>query len=380
MRAFLVYLPYFIAISYSSNPSLSYWIAWFGSWAILLATFTGITAQKPKDLSFSEQIFRPFIFTQAYFVGYNCLTSIFYFAHLNGYIFLEKEGLDITFDDAQQIATCQQYYVLAHAALTHGLVILLPKYHTIIQKNKVVLDSDFLIKIIAGAIILSILMKFSGVLSALNGIFNTLISTAITLLLILSFKENKKKLLSVCMFIIQFALAVSSGMKGEIILIFLLFTFNLFPRYKIATIILVVGFFNIAGYIPILSENIRKQTWYDGQGTVWKALEITYEEITTEKTLDELETQKKKQWLLLTYRVTEVSAFITYLEHVSERRDFYGLEIINSAFMGLIPRGIRPDGKSIDETAMERAYLAGALDRFIGAGGTSAKPAAVADA
>ena len=56
------------------------------------------------------------------------------------------------------------------------------------------------------------------------------------------------------------------------------------------------------------------------------------------------------------------------------------MEIIKSAALALIPRAIRPDGKSIDETAMERTLAAGALDRFIMEGGTSAKPAAVADA
>lgn len=379
MRAFLVYLPYIIALSYQNTPAVSYWVAWGGSWFIIFITLTGIAGNKPKDLVFSKQFLRPYIFTQLYFAGYNCLTSIFYFADLNGYFFLERIGMEMTTDSGYLVANCQRYYVLAHAAFIHGMLIVLPRYNKIIYKNNVNVTSDLLTKIMIGAYILLFIIRLSGVFSAIQGTINMLFIMASALLVTISLEEKRNIFRSIIIYLFVFSLGLATGMKGAIVTSLLVLLVNLFSRYRLITIVLTIIFLNSISYIPIISKQVREATWYDGQGTALDGLENAYKEITSIKTEEESEKLKKEEWLLLTHRLSEISMFVQYTEYVPQQRDFYGLEIIKDAFMGLIPRGIRPDGKSIDETAMERAYAAGALDRFVGQAGTSAKPSMVAD-
>src|SRR5690625_3662767 len=98
----LLFVPYLASLGAFGSPGTSYMIAWSGSWFILWMTLSGKIKPLPTDRPFRHQILRPIIFTQLVFVGYNCLTSIFYFADLNGFYYFERSILQLV--DGNSIA------------------------------------------------------------------------------------------------------------------------------------------------------------------------------------------------------------------------------------------------------------------------------------
>ena len=309
MRALLVYLPYIIAISYQNTPIQSYWIAWGGSLFILFITIFGIAAERPKDLGLAEQLFRPHIFTQLQFTGYNCLTTIFYYAELDGYFFFERVGQDISINDAHQIATCQCYYVLAHAAFAHGMIVLLPKYNTIKHKQTIKITTEKLIKVLFAIFGLYYLAISIGLFSAMQAIFLQLLYLGSALLVSISLKENKYVLLSIGMYLFMIGFGLLTGFKTPVLIAFISLMINLFVRYKLVTICLAILFIYIMPFFTLLTTNIRKTMWYEG-GTFSEAVEISVKQAKEGRL--ESEAEENMQWKLLTLRTTEVSAFILY--------------------------------------------------------------------
>src|SRR5690625_817942 len=84
----LLFVPYLASLGASGPPGASYMLAWSGSWFMLWMSLSGNVKPLPTDRPFRHQSLRPIIFTQLVFVGYNCLTSIFFFAALNGFDYL----------------------------------------------------------------------------------------------------------------------------------------------------------------------------------------------------------------------------------------------------------------------------------------------------
>lgn len=377
MRSFIVYLPCIIAFSYSNEPETAYWIAWGGSWFILAVTFLGIAQDKPKDLGFFEQFFRPYLYMQLMFAVTNCLSSVFYFFHLNGFMFFDRIDTDITQEAAFSIANAQFYCLLAHAAYTQGVILNIPKYKSQKLDFQAKLDSNKLSKISFAAFLATIVIGFTGVGGAISSVLNGICMMATILSFVLAIETKKNIAFASTMFLLIFMYVMSLGMKEYIITIIIILTINLFPKYKLQTIIFFLVISNIVIYIPAYVTNLRIIVWYGG-GTALEAFEKTYEEATS-KDEEVNEKSKKLQWQFLAFRFSEIGMLEQYMAYVPSQRDFYGTEILKDAIMGFIPPIIRPDGKSVDKTAMERAFSAGVLDRFVGEAGTSAKPSLVAD-
>lgn len=377
MRSFIVYLPCIIALSYSNQPEEAYWIAWGGSLFILAVTFLGIAQNRPKDLGFFEQFFRPYLYMQMMFAVTNCLSSIFYFFHLKGFMFFDRIDNDITEKAAYSIAEAQFYCLLAHAAYAQGVVLNIAKYGK--QKNDFVakVDSTMLTKISIISFILVVIIGTIGLGNAIGSVLNFMCLMATTLSFVFAIATKRNLLLSSLMFLSIFMYVMSLGMKEYIIIVLILLTINLFPKYKLQTIIFALLISNIVIYIPTYVTNVRKIVWY-GNGTITEAFEKTYEEAVSTDT-DVQEILRKTQWDFLVFRFSEISMLEQYISYVPSQRNFYGVEILINGFKGFIPPIIRPDGKTVDKTAMERVYAAGALDRFVGEAGTSAKPSLIAD-
>ena len=70
---------------FSGNPQLSFSIAWVGSILNLVLVFYGFIKPIPTDLPRSGQLMRPMFLSQLIFIGYMCLTSIFYYLDILGY-------------------------------------------------------------------------------------------------------------------------------------------------------------------------------------------------------------------------------------------------------------------------------------------------------
>lgn len=378
MRSFIVYLPYLIVIGYGNNdPDMNYWLAWFGSIFILFVTFTGITHTRLKDRTFMEQFFRPYIFTQLIFCFYHSLATIFYYFSLHGYVFFEQENPLASFYQFQLLAQCQSYCLLAHAAFAQGAVLMIYQYKSAIRNLEFRVTTELLIKISIGTLIGYTAIRIIGILSAIGGSIVLMQNAAIVLTFIYAVREKRKLWIAIALFIFNFVTLFISGMKEGLIILAVLLLLNLFPRYKIATVIIGIVLSNLIIYLPHYTMNVRLVVWYGG-GTIMDAIAKTYNEVNSADEI-EIARNKKTNWGFLINRISEIDALTKYVEYIDSNKDYKGVEILQDALMGIIPASFRTDGKTVDQTAQERAYAAGALDRFTGEAGTSAKPAMIAD-
>lgn len=374
MRAWLFFIPYFISFYFQDNPDIQYWICWIGSIWIFLVTFMGWVNPLPKDLTFSQQFMRPFIFAHILCAGYMVLSSAFFFIHYHGYYYFDQVDVPDPVKIAK-IAKCQQYYQLAHASLATGLIIWMDGFEQN-RKDAIprVLNTGIFLKLTLLTFVLLQLFNLLPFASALRGNLNALSLLASLLFFVYANHEKKQYLLALGLLIFNITIGTLSGMKSATLTIILFLGAQYFARYRIQTIVL--GAFSIwlwFSFIPTISSFVRQQSWYGGQSSV-QAVQNALIGIRN-KTID----TRRLNWDLLVLRSSEIGMFIRYVDHIPAKRNFYGLKIFDQAIMGLLPSFIRPDGKSIDETAMERAIDAGIIDRRIDKS-TSAKPALVADA
>ncbi len=379
IRASIIFLPCILAYSYLDDPQVGYLLSWGGSVFILLAVFLGIAQKLPKDLGFFQQFFRPYLYMHLLFATYTSLTSFFYFLHLQGYVFFEKVNVSEGQEELQALAFAQFCCLLNHAAYAYGQVINIAKYET--QEKEVEIKDIYILRVLKYAIgfyVLSILMRLTGLFSAV-ALICSYFSFFLSLLALLKSVEMKKYiLLNVIILVINLGLALTTGMKESILSIIILLSINFFSRYKVATIIGFVLVANLLIYLPLYTNQVRALTWYGQSGTVIEALQETYKIAISE---DERSKQmvQNSQWSFLYARLSEIAMLRKYIDYIPAKRDFYGLELVETGLLGIIPRFLRTDGKSIDQTAMERALSAGVLESFIAEGGTSAKPSLVAD-
>lgn len=374
MRAWLFFLPYFISLYFGDSPEIKYWICWGGSLWIFLVTFMGWVNPLPKDLSFAQQFMRPFIFAHLLCAGYMALSSVFYFIHYHGYFYFEQVDVPDPIKIAKA-AQCQQYYQLAHAALATGLTISMKGFEQLrywaLVKNQ---DANLFFRLTLITFLLQQLLSFLPFGSAFKNNLNQLSLLASLLFLVQALAEKKKLLLAFLLFALNLALGALSGMKSATLIIILFLGAQYFARYRWRTILLGgLALWLWFSFIPTISVFVRQQAWFGGQSAT-TALQNAITGI-RENSFD----TRTLNWNLLVFRSSEIGMFVRYVDHVPAKRSFYGFQIVEQALMGLLPKGIRPDGKSIDQTAMERVYEVGIVDRKTDRT-TSAKPALVADA
>lgn len=374
MRFLLFFIPYLISLLYQEDPETKYWICWGGSFWIFWVTFAGWAGSLPRNRPFAQQFMRPFIFAHLLLAGYMVLSSVFFFLHYHGYYYFEQ----VDVPDPEKIvrtAQCQQYYQLAHAALATGFSLSMrgferPRFWAIVKAQ----NADVFFKLTWITFLLQQVLDFLPFGSAFKSNLNQIALLSSLLFLIQAFAEKKKILLALGLFAINILLGTLSGMKSATLMIILFLGAQYYGRYRWQTITLgALSIWVWFSFIPTISVAIRQQAWFGGQNST-QVLRNAIADI-RDKKVD----SRKVNWNLLVARSSEVGMFIRYVDHVPIKRDFYGLEIVEQALMGLIPRAMRPDGKSIDETAMARAIEVGIIDRKIDQS-TSAKPALVADA
>lgn len=374
MRAWLFFIPYVISLYFQQIPEMKFWICWGGSFWIFLATFLGWANPLPKDLPFTKQFMRPFIFAHILCACYMCLTSVFYFLHYNGYYYFDivdvPDHLKII-----KAAQSQQYYLLAHGAMATGLTFWMKGFgrgpYYAFPKNQ---NAPLFLRL---TLIVFILMQILSILpfaSAFKYNLSQLAILASLLFFVQALQEKKHVFLAVLLLFVNMLLGALSGMKAATLIILLFLGAHYFSIYRWRTII--VGGFALwlwFSFIPTISYVVRQQAWFGGQTTT-VALQNAISVIQS-KTFD----SRRLNWELLVFRSSEIAMFVRYIDHVPAKRDFYRFQIVNQALIGLLPKTMRSDGKSIDETAMERTLEVGIVDRKTDKS-TSAKPALVADA
>jgi len=85
----------------------------------------------------------------------------------------------------------------------------------------------------------------------------------------------------------------------------------------------------------------------------------------------------RESWQFLVGRLSLISMFGDYLEHVPHHRSFYGFSIVERGIKSIVPRALWSGKPNMERVAMERVYEAGVVERH---SPVSAKPHFVVDA
>jgi hypothetical protein len=374
IKQLLLYLPWLLSLIIP-NPNYSYLIAWIGSFFIFYVSMSGKIQPLPTDVTIYEQILRPLFLLQVIFCGYMACTSIFYFLNSLGYTYFSYTGTNNAIDSAspQSIATCQQYYVLGHAALVHG--ILLAMNYPVKKEVNISIKSysKFFIKVGVICLPLSFILSHLPGLNQFSKQAEGLSFVACTLALTTSIAEKNKMVIIVAgiFYLINLAKAAISGFKEPVIISIVLLGVFLLPIYGKKLVIvfvpLLIATFSI---LPTYVTTFRQASWNEG-------LDASQAKEMAIKALQESDQVSQNNWQFLVNRISEISMFIQFKEHVPARHPYYGLQIFQQSLIAIIPRVFWPGKASTEEVVMDRVYEANVVDptSYI-----SAKPALVVDA
>jgi hypothetical protein len=377
IRYGLLFLPYIIAVLLSGSPASSYAVAWGGSFWIFYLTLRGHVKPLPGGSSLQQQLFRPIGFTQLFFAGYTAVTSIFYFASLQGCYYLDCSAISMaTLQERELAAAAQRYYVLGHASLSMGVLVAMDYRRsgewTIRWKGEPV----WLLLYIAGGVLLtSQVLKFVPGLGQFQVYLSSLAMVAGVLSFAVSLIRKRPWLIGVtgAIFIVNLYEAFLSGWKGAVLVLFVLLGSFLYPVYKrtVATVFPIVLAF-LLFILPTYGNIFRSANWYGGVSDE-KAARLAFDKMSAMET----ESLSKNTWHILTKRLSLASMFAKYIDKVPSRRSYYGLEIVENGLMSIIPSAIWAGKPDLEQLAMSRAYENGVIDRNSRA---SAKPPFIVDA
>ncbi|MFD2873469.1 exosortase Y-associated Wzy-like protein [Mucilaginibacter ximonensis] len=371
----LLYLPWIISLIFASQPTVSYFIAWSGSFFIFFMTLTGQIVPLPDDRSFANQIMRPVILVQIIFAGYMCCTSIFYFMSLLGYNNFESTPFFLPDPYKLELAAkCQRYYCLGHAAMISGILMVM-RYP---QQPKYKVQPEKLSKMLYYATILSfpmsvIFLKIDGLAQFANQ-FSSLSFMASALGL--AFAIPQKKVLNIIVCFIFYALnfysAMVSGFKEPIILSVMVLGLFLYPVYKrIVLLIFIPVMLLLFLVLPTYVSVIRQNSWGGGQN----ASDATSEAL--DAAINQGANADEGTWYFLVNRLSEIDMFSGYIESTPEKIGYYHLALVEQSITVLVPRIFWPSKPVTEQLVMKRVYDSGVINPF---STVSAKPAFIVDA
>lgn len=376
-----LFIPYVLSVMFSSDPVLSYWIAWLGSWFIFYWTLFSPARYHADDMMVSDQIMRPIFIIQIIFAGFMSSTSIFYFLSHLGYVYFTKVSNFnfIATDQTYYIAECQRLCLLGHAALVSGIISLIKKgnqnqrfYHI---SSSINID-NFLVKL---SIILYVSSTIIQRIQAIQQFSISLYAMAIfsgAFILVKGWLNKNMKLMLVGggFFMYNFILSTLTGFKEHILVNFIILGCILFPFYKKLVLIIGIPTMYLLFYIlPSYVEIIRNQSW-SGDTTEEvarnEALETVFDK-GNETSIDDT------NWSFLTGRISEIGMFTKFVSTTPDPIPYYGFDILENAMYALIPRFLWKDKPITERLAMERVYASGAVSDI---SSVSAKTRPVVDA
>lgn len=373
----ILYIPVVFAYFLVNSPIISYFIAWGGSFFIFYITWFSPSAYYDRSIPIYKQVMRPIFLTQFIFAGFMCSTSIFYFMDHLGYRFLTEQNYGIQFRESEQtdlIATAQRLSLLAHAAMTSGLILAMNLDKQKARYVQAFENNDFLIWL--GIIVFgigSICQQLSG-LSQI-AIPLTIIGISCSAILFLKgvIHKNMNYLgIGATIFILNFIHASLSGYKEPIItnIIFLACVF--FPYYKKTIIYLAVPVGYLLLYFLPTYNNTVRQSW-NGEISAEEAQNQAFTNL-NQSTNEDIE---NTNWAFLTRRLSEIEMFTQFINYVPAKHDFYQWEIIGDSFEALIPRLFWSEKPNMETVSMQRVYDAGVANKM---SRVSAKTRPVVDA
>lgn len=376
LRYGLLFIPYVLAALFQDAPSVSYLVAWGGSFWIFYLTLSGSIKPLPGGESLARQLFRPIGVTHLVFAGYMAVTSIFYFLSLHGYFYFEHDAFaEATRHQIALTAEAQRYYVLAHAAFATGILVFADYRRSGEWTLRPDIDRPWFILYLAGGLlVVAQVLKWGPGLGQIQGKLAVLALVASVLSLALAIVRGDTALIAAsgALYGSNLLEAFLSGWKEEVLVVFLLLGIFLYPFYKRAiTVLAPAVLIFLLTILPTYSSILRQMNWRGGIPAQEAA------EIALTRTLKGDVNLVRQNWTFLRNRLSLIGPFTEYLDNVPENRPYYGMEAVKNGIIGIVPRGIWPGKPNLERLAMERAYENGVLDKESDA---SAKPPFIVDA
>lgn len=372
-RIIVLYIPSLLGLMWDDQAGVSIVWSLAGSVFIAVISHTRWFRQSDERVPVTHRLLRPLSIYQAFFLGLHVMGGTFYALDAAGYSFWgqvasPQEGL------LSLAALCQSYMLLGHASAIAGMKVVgfrygRPKYlipsvppYGLIVISFLTLGSAAIAAMIPGLLFLSIKLL-------------DLSFTAIVVETWLSVRRRRftNAALTFILFGFNVFNQLLSGWKGlalwSILTLGALF-YSLMPRRVVVGGIAFVLVWML--YLYPFGQALRQLTWEHGVETnlaasmsIDFALNMTFEE-----RLDNI-------WLMMTTRANELWQFVQYVQHVPDRRPYYGLELLQESFLGLAPRVLWPEKPDLERVVMQRVYEAGVI---IEGTSVSAKPSFYVDA
>ncbi|MFC0514560.1 exosortase Y-associated Wzy-like protein [Mucilaginibacter angelicae] len=375
-RLIVLYLPWLLALLFKNDTSLSYMIAWTGSFLIFFLTLSGWVKPLPGDRSVAEQLMRPIFLVHIIFAGYMACTSIFYFMNALGYQnFVRQNYVLVNRGTLEYIAQCQRYYCLSHAAFVSGILIFMnypvkSAYYIEKQKLANLLMGFAVISFPVSVLFLKVpgLSQFYYQLNSLSFIAGTL-----ALAFAIPLKKTGNTLICLCFYFFNFYQALISGFKEPIIISVLVLGIFLYPSYKkLVAAIFIPALLILFMFLPTYNRIFRQNAW-GGDANTEEATQLALDAALNSTNGEE----DDSNWGFLIYRLSEIDMFIKFVQSTPKNVDFYGLSLVKQSAIVLVPRICWPSKPITEDLVMERVYDAGVVNR---ASNVSAKPAFIVDA
>ena len=369
----LLFVPYALAVTVAPSPSLSFLVAWAGSFWILFLTWSGRIKPLPPDRSLLDQVMRPVVLTQLLFVGYTCLSSIFFFLDVQGYYYFSRDPLSAL--PAEYIAItaeAQRLYVLAHAGVAAGMLALMD-YRRSGEWAVRPFDnpSGFLLVVSVVAFIGA--QGFGGSLGQIGVRLQGIGLVASVLALALSFPTRRLGAMTAAavVYAANLGAAFLSGWKEEVLVMVILLAVFAYP-YARRTVLLgaPIALVFLLAILPTYANVFRSLNW-EGTATEEEAAAVAYETIRGGGT-----DIAANNWGFLRGRLSEIGLFVEYIESVETTGRRYGTEIVEQAAVSMVPRAFWKDKPITERLVMQRVYENGVVSE---GSSVSAKPQYVVD-
>jgi hypothetical protein len=371
----LLYAPYVLAELAAAQPELSYWIAWSGSFFVLYLVMSGAVRPLPRDRPIRDQILRPVFLTHAIFALYTALSSLPYFMAIHGYYYvMHDSSFVVDADLVARAAAAQRYYVLAHASFATGILLAMNYRATgkwRIRTNISLPALLLTVSVIAYAVAMVANQFGSAGQLTVRVLAVALFSSVLSLASALATGRAGLISINLLLYVLNFATALLSGWKKEIVVVVTLLLIFAFPYYR--RTVLTLGPMVLAALLmllPAFNVQYRELTWSAGYGRA-EAARVAASAIRSGQAPIAVHT-----WNFLTQRASEIGLFVRYFQFTPAQNDFVGLETAERAILAVVPRALWRQKPDLESAAMERAYRNGVIDR---GSSVSAKPQFVVD-
>jgi hypothetical protein len=358
-----IFLPWILSLMFAQSPIYSYLIAWSGSFFIFYCTILSPIRCVSQDEELRKRIMRPIVLLQLVFAGFMCCTSIFFFLNHIGYEYLHNVNANnfVINDTTYQLANCQRYYVLAHAALVVGLILVNeqspPIFYTFNKRTDQILIPISILSFVCALVLsrLPAMAQFSYMLRYVAAFSGTL-----TLVKGIRYRNTKLVVYGATWYVYDLLSSSLTGYKEGVIINILLLLFLLYPYYtKLISYLCVPILGGLLYILPTLATTIRAQVW-SGSDTAEQARSDAFRLLTSTDPVADIQ---QTNWDFLNTRFSEVGMFTQFVVFVPFQHDYYGFQILKNSLYSLVPRALWENKPNTEALSMQRVYEAGVINR-----------------